>query len=41
MPVILDPPALATWIDPKSKPDAVAPLLAPYSGMRLIEPTKL
>jgi putative SOS response-associated peptidase YedK len=41
MPVILDPPALATWIDPKAAPEAVAPLLAPYAGKLSIEPTKL
>ena len=41
MPVILDPPALATWIVPKVTPYAVAPLLVPYAGKLSIEPTKL
>src|SRR6185369_4353780 len=41
MPVILDPPALATWIDPKATRDAVEPLLVPYAGIQSIEPTKL
>jgi len=41
MPVILDPPALAVWIDPKAARDAVETLLAPYAGKLSIEPTKL
>ncbi|HET6164702.1 MAG TPA: SOS response-associated peptidase [Planctomycetota bacterium] len=41
MQVILDPPALATWIDPKATRDSVEPLLAPYAGKLMIEPTKL
>lgn len=41
MPVILDPPALSTWIDPTSTPNAVAPLLVPYAGKLTILRAKL
>lgn len=41
MPVILDPPVLAAWIDPKATPDAIQSLLVPYAGQLTIEPATL
>jgi putative SOS response-associated peptidase YedK len=41
MPVILDPPALAAWIDPKTTPDVLAGLMMPYAGKLLVERANL
>ncbi len=37
MPVILDPPALEAWIDPRAPPERVQLLMVPYAGRLSVE----
>jgi putative SOS response-associated peptidase YedK len=41
MPVILDPPALAAWLDPKTTPEELFRLMTPYAGKLTVERTTL
>jgi putative SOS response-associated peptidase YedK len=41
MPVILDPPALEAWIDPKATPERLKDLMVPYMGNLSVDRAKL
>jgi hypothetical protein len=41
MPVILDPPALEAWIDPKATPAELHQFMVPYSGELAVKRTTL
>jgi putative SOS response-associated peptidase YedK len=41
MPVILDPPQLEAWIDPKATPEQLKQLMVPYAGTLTAERTTL